>query len=1202
MNWHTLFEPEMSGRICLTLVHSLWQVAVAALLARVVGRVWLRARVEWNYVIHLGALVVSLIAVPVTFLLLSPVSTTTSLSTELPQSDVEDHAFVTPQIAQEQSVGPTKAEPLPPGEAKEMIQSAPHDKVANALGKEIRWRQIIPWFTALYAVGVGAMLLRLAIGVAAAERMRRRARSLSDGPAAAALRTLAARWNVRRVPLLALAQEIFVPTVVGLVRPMILLPASALTGLTSSELDLILAHELAHVRRYDMWVNLLQRLAEVILFFNPALWYLSRRIAALREYCCDEFVCREGNGRSERARADYASALLHVVELASPTMAARPNLAALAADGHFPSELRRRVARLFGEPLTEPLRLSRGGLAAVLAMTLAITAATGWLRTEAETVNAVGKFPPPATEVDRIVAEARSRTFGIQKLPRISMRATVKGGNVVSMQKSSESSLKMLWQARGKEVDEHDAHTVYTLAVDGSQFQMQMDSNKSNQAANSSNRFLQCRYWDGKEGWLGEISSQGKHVFRYATIDKLMDDVLNAMGFPQLIANGARLPWGGPTVVLDKYAVDPGLTRYERAGAEAIDGVNCDIYVGPARHEKIWIEKSTGLVKAVSEYYVHTDIPNYFTELVREVAGRTFVDAAEYRQWIKTQPADMQAKLSAYWAAVHWRVSEPGNLTIFSDYRAIAPAGEAQVGVRWPMHCEEIAVIPRGNGAANGYRYVRTEVEVTDISKEFAIRESAKAALPEEGDHVVDRRTEPEVDYKWKKSLDQREIEAVRQAKLNEKHKKEAEERRINETPINSVADAIHILTEGPKADPTKVWARAIKYCVDHKSDALPAVIGQLDTENRDHPISKLAFALRAMGDRRAVPALIRALPRTLFPSRSDFGLILDDPDLLRFMQKNDQNGQARSGGEYFNYGRAFREVVSALHRLTGKDFGEMELNWVHLAESPSQREQQQVQFYRVARRWSDWWEANWKSMTDDPAYAKVNLPALAPLESKFAGRTKPPAGPGVKLQDGYASWIVQSAQESKDRCFVDLDTMREGSWPASLPPVEKIGVDSPELLAWARREGFDMVCVTTTPPGETRPLFCLKPLDLHVWKITPQEHRNLKKAMAGQEAYPLSRSVQLMVPQREVKPPYNKYSGDAFLFVTREGSAGVIRMTAQVTDPEGGGGAAYSTDDQYSPTGFYRGAKIHFATMTEADVSSQNSAPASLGDHGKSK
>ncbi len=412
---------------------------------------------------------------------------------------------------------------------------------------------------------------------------------------------------------------------------------------------------------------------------------------------------------------------------------------------------------------------------------------------------------------------------------------------------------------------------------------------------------------------------------------------------------------------------------------------------------------------------------------------------------------------------------------------------------------------------------------------------------------------------------------------------------RINSTPINSVADAIDILTEGPNTDPTKVWARAIKYSVDHKAEALPALIAKLDSETRDHPISKLAFALRAIGDRRVVPALIRALPRTLQPSRSDYGLIIDDETLGPFMQQHDDTGKVRGRGGWskkwmFDYHRAFREVVCSLRRLTGQEFNEMELNWVNRSEDVSQRRLQEAQFHKVALTWAKWWEANWETQVEDPKFAMVNLPdrdlAVSPPP-----RRSLPVGPSVKLVSVSGENIIQSAHESKVRCFVDLDTEREVAWPKSLRPLAEIGTDSPELLDWARAEGLDLVGITHTPPGEEQPLFCLLPLGMQVWKITPDEHRALKESMTGKQPYPLSRPVKLMIPRREVKRPYDyDYSGDAFLFLTAEGTGGVLRMTAQVTEPSDITGYASSLDDQFKNSGFYRGAKAEISVFVEPE------------------
>jgi beta-lactamase regulating signal transducer with metallopeptidase domain len=1180
-----LFDPELSGRLCLTLLHSLWQVAIAALIAVAAGHLWRKKGVEWRYLFHVAALVASLIAVPLTFSKLS------AAPQSVPSSEAPLVSIHAPARLKPVADGPLPPAPLQQDEperfdeqnaAAPQVGSAGPTPAANHL---VLWQRFASWLAALYVAGVAAMLVRLVAGVVQAERIRRLARPLKDGPAAAALQGLIRQWNLRACPALAQAERIAVPMLVGLLKPTILLPASALTGLSPAELEMILAHELAHVRRFDMWVNLLQRLAEVVLFFNPALWYLSRHIAVLREYCCDEVACRRCCATSETSRLQYAATLMRMVELAQPPVAARHDLAALAASGRPPSELRRRVATLLGEPLKEPVRVSHGGLVAAATLALVIAAAPAWLRSEAQTTEdstsvEAGGFPASPTEADEAVAAARRRTFGLKGVPRISFRQTYWNANILAMQKEAENSLKMLWQARGQNVDEtsRTTNTMVTLAWDGAKILIQTESSMRADAAAPPNLFAQSRYWNGTDGWLGETTSQETNIYRYSTIEQLMEHV-GSFYFPHWTAAGGRVLWNGPQFVLEEHAVDPQLTRYRLVGTETIDGITCDVYEGPARQERLWIEKPTGLVKAACRHYVHRTIPNYYTELVREVAGRTFADAKEFRQWASVQPAVLQAKLSAHWAAAHWPLSEPGNLSVFSDYREIAP------GVRWPMHCERIVVQSTGGAGARAYQYIRGEIIVTDVADEFAIQELAGTALPKAGDRITDRRTDPVIEYPWHDSLEEREIETLRQAKRDQLRVKKEEEHRINETPIGSVADAIRVLTGGPKTDPTKVWARAIKYLVDHKDESLPELIKQLDAELRDHPMSKIAFALRAIGDRRAVPALIRALPRTLLPSRSDYGLILDDPDLCRFMQFHDLRGSRRDDSNYFNYGRAFREVVGALHRLTARDFDDLELNWVHLAESPAQRSQQRAQFHRLAQRWAQWWESSWRSMVSDAAYAEVKLPPLVAEAGSFAGRTRPPAGPGVRLQDGQQGWIVESAHESNERCFLDLDTMRQGDWPRSLPPIEQIGTNAPELVAWAQQEGFDLVGITYTPPGEREPLYCLKPLNMHTWKITPAEHRRLEQAMTGREPFPLSRPVEVMVPQREIKPPYDyEHGGDAFLFVTREGTAGAIRMTAQVTGtnvPRG----AYSRDDQFRPVGFHRGAKVNFAAMTEAEI-----------------
>jgi hypothetical protein len=123
-----------------------------------------------------------------------------------------------------------------------------------------------------------------------------------------------------------------VPAVLGWVRPVIILPVAAIAQLSPTQVEAVLAHELAHVRRHDYLVNLLQRVAEAVLFYHPAIWWISARVREEREHCCDDLaieICGD--------RDDYATAL---AELESRRTTA-PVLGLAATDGLLLSRVRR---------------------------------------------------------------------------------------------------------------------------------------------------------------------------------------------------------------------------------------------------------------------------------------------------------------------------------------------------------------------------------------------------------------------------------------------------------------------------------------------------------------------------------------------------------------------------------------------------------------------------------------------------------------------------------------------------------------------------------------------------------------------------------------------------------------------------------------------------------------------------------------------
>jgi len=146
------------------------------------------------------------------------------------------------------------------------------------------------------------------------------------------------------------------PMVIGYLKPVVLIPVSAVTGLPARQLECILAHELAHIWRRDYLVNILQIVAETLLFFHPAVWWVSRQIRAERENCCDDIAVQLAGDRFA-----YARALVDLEEL----RLASPRLALGAGDG----PLLRRVQRLVGGPdmsMYSSRNLLVGTLAAML--------------------------------------------------------------------------------------------------------------------------------------------------------------------------------------------------------------------------------------------------------------------------------------------------------------------------------------------------------------------------------------------------------------------------------------------------------------------------------------------------------------------------------------------------------------------------------------------------------------------------------------------------------------------------------------------------------------------------------------------------------------------------------------------------------------------------------------------------------------------
>jgi len=163
--------------------------------------------------------------------------------------------------------------------------SGSHAPVATTRSEQATWTL---WLVEAWFLGVLLLSLRTAGGLLLIERMRRKEIKAVGADLYARCMALQRRMGLERVIRYCECHRLDAPAVLGWFRPVVLLPVRALTGLSEAQIEAVIAHELAHIRRLDCFVNLFQIATETLLFYHPAVWWVSQRIRAEREHCCDD--------------------------------------------------------------------------------------------------------------------------------------------------------------------------------------------------------------------------------------------------------------------------------------------------------------------------------------------------------------------------------------------------------------------------------------------------------------------------------------------------------------------------------------------------------------------------------------------------------------------------------------------------------------------------------------------------------------------------------------------------------------------------------------------------------------------------------------------------------------------------------------------------------------------------------------------------
>jgi beta-lactamase regulating signal transducer with metallopeptidase domain len=331
------------------LIHFVWQGAALALALMFVRLLVPRSFARTRYIAG-GLTLVAMLAAPVltTMRLVEQTGRTGTAVSEAGSTD--DAGAMTVALA-----------PVARGTASASAVLAEDARVV------IETSTLLPWLVLAWAAGVTLCALRLAGGWWQARRLVR----VATGPVAAEVdrmvRALSVRLGLGRHVRLLASTRLTVPVVVGWLRPVLIVPAAVLGGLSPQQLEAVLAHELAHIRRHDYLVNLLQSAVETLLFYHPAVWWVSHTVRVEREHCCDDLaVVACGDA------VLYARALTAIETMRHEEMGV-----AMAMTG---SPLLARVRRLLGvKPPSAPAS-SGWVVAALTALMVAGAGVTSWIR------------------------------------------------------------------------------------------------------------------------------------------------------------------------------------------------------------------------------------------------------------------------------------------------------------------------------------------------------------------------------------------------------------------------------------------------------------------------------------------------------------------------------------------------------------------------------------------------------------------------------------------------------------------------------------------------------------------------------------------------------------------------------------------------------------------------------------------------------
>jgi beta-lactamase regulating signal transducer with metallopeptidase domain len=421
-----MLEGPTGSRIAAVLVHSLWQAMAIALLVGLCLRGTAARRTTLRYGVALGGLAMTVLAAMVTW---SVVGLATG---EVLSPEATSVVGAAPLDAHSVSTEPAAVS------VKERV--TPRTGVSSTNGGA-GWSWAAPLFVGVWLLGVLVMLVRTVLSVIGARKLLR-----SEEVVDAAFLNLVERvrqtmglWlSVRVLSLPTLST----PVVMGVLSPVLVVPTAMLTGLSPDQQLAIVAHELAHIRRWDFFVNLCQLVIESLLFFNPAVWWMSRQVRIEREACCDAIAVTMTS-----TPIDYVQTLADWAERSRFDSVPGGGLVPAFAEPAEPGSLVDRVGRVLRPALAPRLRVRwfslAGLLVAIGAVLFFASRGTDWAVAQVAKALTDQERIAVVEEAKRAIPDPVEEDYGADKEVKVIGRVvTEDGGELVRPSLNAQSRNK----------------------------------------------------------------------------------------------------------------------------------------------------------------------------------------------------------------------------------------------------------------------------------------------------------------------------------------------------------------------------------------------------------------------------------------------------------------------------------------------------------------------------------------------------------------------------------------------------------------------------------------------------------------------------------------------------------------------------------------------------------------------------------------